>query len=166
MIPTLQTDRLTPRGPGMRDFDAFAAFYASSRSADAGGPLSRREAFRHFAAMPGHWLLKGFGWWMIDRDGSAIGFAGLHNPLNRPDPELGWALFEGAEGQGYAIEAAQACLFYARLCLRPARLISYIVAGNAASERLARRLGAAPTDTPASEHPDLTTWLHDLRGSE
>lgn len=165
MIPTLLTDRLTLRGPEMRDFATFAAFYASPRATDTGGPLSDRAAFRHFAALPGHWHLKGFGWWMIDLDGSAFGFAGLHNPLGRPDPELGWALFEGAEGQGYAFEAAQACLSYARLCLRPSRLISYIVTGNAASGRLARRLGAAPTETPAAEHPNLTTWAHDLQGA-
>ena len=165
MIPTLTTDRLTLRAPDMRDFDAFATFYASDRSADAGGPLDRREAFRHFAAIPGHWHLKGFGWWMIDHGGTAVGFAGLHNPLDNPDPELGWALFEGAGGQGFALEAAQACLSYARLCLRPKRLISYIVTGNAASERLARRLGAEPDPKSAADHPDMTTWVHDLQGA-
>lgn len=161
MIPTLSTGRLTLRGPTMADFDAFAGFYGTPRAADAGGPLDRRAAFRHFAAIPGHWLLKGFGWWMIDRQGKAIGFAGLHNPLDADDPELGWALFEGAEGHGYAQEAVLACLDYARLCLKPRRLISYIVWGNAASERPAGRVGAV-AGSPSAEHPELIGWVHTL----
>ncbi|MEM9792581.1 MAG: GNAT family N-acetyltransferase [Pseudomonadota bacterium] len=164
MIPVLYTERLVLRAPGMDDFAAFAAFHASPRSKGTGGPLDAREAFRSFAALAGHWHLKGFGWWMIARDDQAIGYTGLHEPPYKVGPELGWVIFEGAEGRGYAREAASAALNYARHCLRPARLLSYIADGNLPSERLAHALGARPDTSAGTQNPGMTVWAHDLGG--
>ncbi|MEO1312920.1 MAG: GNAT family N-acetyltransferase [Pseudomonadota bacterium] len=165
MIPVLQTQRLTLRSPKMSDFDAFAAFHASPRAEGTGGRLDARTAFRTFAAIPGHWHLMGFGWWMIEHDGQPIGYTGIHDPAYKIGPELGWVIFEGAEGQGFAHEAATAALAYARQCLRPTRLLSHIIKGNTRSERLARALGATPDPQAEAPDSDITVWTHDLRGT-
>ncbi len=99
-IPTLTTDRLTLRAPEQRDFDAFAAFYASDRAAFIGGPLDRERAWRQLATEAGHWQLLGYGRWIVaDRaTDAAVGMVGLWNPEGGPEPEIGWDLFDGAEG--------------------------------------------------------------------
>ena len=48
-IPTLETERLVLRAPGIGDFEPFAAFYASERSKFVGGPLDREGAWRMLA---------------------------------------------------------------------------------------------------------------------
>ena len=45
-IPTLETDRLILRAPKAEDFEAYAAFCASPRSAGVGGPYNRAAPFR------------------------------------------------------------------------------------------------------------------------
>jgi RimJ/RimL family protein N-acetyltransferase len=67
-----------------------------------------------------------------------------------PEPEMGWALYDGFEGQGYATEAATAARDWAKG--RLASLVSYTHGSNARSVAVAERLGAvhdpdAPTPT-------------------
>jgi RimJ/RimL family protein N-acetyltransferase len=142
--PTLHTDRLTLRAPGQQDFPAYAAFLQSPRSHVIGGPLDGTDAWRSLAALVGHWTLRGFGRWAVTRreGGPCIGIVGLHYPESWPEPELGWWLFDGAEGKGYALEAARAARDFAYQTLGWRTLISLIVATNARSIALAHRLGA------------------------
>ncbi|MEM8789327.1 MAG: GNAT family N-acetyltransferase [Pseudomonadota bacterium] len=161
MIPTLTTDRLTLRAPRLEDFDAYAAFYADPDATRfIGGPRDTRAAWRSFAADTGHWHLKGFGWWIVAAAGRVLGSIGLHHPPSQPDLELGWLLFPAAQGQGYATEAASAARAWGRAELRPARLVSYIDAGNAASIRLAERLGAVREAARAAHDPDCFVYRH------
>ena len=106
-IPTLTTERLTLRAPGPEDFEAFAAFYASERASMVGGPEDRRDAWRRFAAILGHWHLRGYGFWTVADAHAPLGLVGLWYPEGWPEPEIGWMLFEG-EGCGIAREAAEA----------------------------------------------------------
>jgi RimJ/RimL family protein N-acetyltransferase len=62
-------------------------------------------------------------------------------------PELGWALGRAHWGHGYATEAALAVRDWARRERRVDRLVSLIAPDNTASQRVARRLGALPTET-------------------
>ncbi|MGB7260760.1 MAG: GNAT family N-acetyltransferase, partial [Albidovulum sp.] len=58
LAPTLQTERLTLRGPEARDYEPIAAFFADDvRSRGFGGPQNRTEAWRWFASMIGHCVL-------------------------------------------------------------------------------------------------------------
>ena len=66
MIPVLATERLTLRGPQVRDFEPIAAFLASDRARYVGGKRSRRDAWRTFAALVGHWELRGYGMWSVE----------------------------------------------------------------------------------------------------
>lgn len=164
MIPVLHTERLTLRAPTTADWPAYAAFVAGPRSDGIGGPLDTKQAWLTFAGMLGHWQLKGFGWWMIEYKGQAVGYSGIHNPPYKQDMEIGWALFDGQEGQGFAHEAALAGLRYATTVIRPARLVSYIFNGNTASEALADKLGAAP-EGPSTEFDDVTIWVHPMQAA-
>ncbi len=143
-IPTLETSRLILRGPGAQDFDAFAAFYASPRADFVGGPLSSELSWRMLAMEIGHWTLKGFGRWTIEtRDGGDIvGMVGLFEPEGWPEPEIGWDLFNGFEGRGYATEAGEAARAYAYDILGWTTAISLVKPDNTGSAAVATRLGA------------------------
>ncbi len=143
-IPTLKTERLILRGPEARDFDNVADFFADKdRSWGFGGPLDRNQAWRWFASMIGHWVLHGYGFWTVEtHDGQPVGFVGLWSPEGWPEPELGWVMFAGSEGKGYAHEAAQEARLYAYEVLGFETLSSNIFPGNERSIALAERLGA------------------------
>lgn len=143
-IPVLTTARLTLRGPEARDFEGVAAFFADADySKGFGGPLNRNEAWRWFASVIGHWALHGFGWWIVEtREGETIGFVGIWAPEGWPEPELGWVMFQNAEGKGYAFEAAQEARRFAYEVLDFDTLSSNIFPGNDRSVALAERLGA------------------------
>ncbi len=144
-IPTLTTERLTLRGPVPSDFEPLAAFFANGDySWGFGGPLTRNEAWRWFASLIGHWALRGYGFWFITETASdtVIGMAGIWEPEGWPEPELGWVMFEGSEGKGYAFEAALAARKYAYEVFGLSALSSNIMPGNTRSVALAERLGA------------------------
>ncbi|MBM7066249.1 GNAT family N-acetyltransferase [Actibacterium sp. 188UL27-1] len=164
IVPTLRTERLILRAPTMADWPVYRAFITGARAVGAGGILDEKQAFRSFAAILGHWHLKGFGWWMIEHDGQPVGYSGVHNPPSKADMELGWALFDGHEGHGFALEAARAGLSYAKTVLTPRRLVSYIIDGNTPSEKLARKLGAAPASA-ADHRSDVTVWVHPMESA-
>lgn len=162
-IPSLTTDRLTLRAPHIDDFDTLAAFYASPRASFVGGPLTAELTWRVLAQEAGHWLLRGYGRWVVESraTGAAIGIVGLWFPLGFPESELGWDLFEGHEGQGYATEAAQAARTYAYDTLGWTTLISLVADGNDASARVAQRLGARHDSRFTHERfGDMAVWRH------
>jgi len=143
-IPTLHTERLTLRGPDARDIEPMRAFYASDRSKFVGGPLTAELAWRQLGCEIGHWTLRGYGRWMVDvtETGEIVGNVGLWNPEGWPEPEIGWDLFEGAAGKGYATEAALAARAYAYDVLGWTTAISLVKPANAASAKVAARMGA------------------------
>jgi ribosomal-protein-alanine N-acetyltransferase len=162
-IPTLETARFRLRAPEMRDFEAYAAFRASPRSVTVGGPFDRVAAHSQLTAIIGHWQLRGFGRWIVAdlADDTALGLVGLHHPEDWPEPEIAWSLFDGAEGKGYACEAAMAVRAYAYDVLGWKTVASLIVPTNTRSVALAKRLGAELEGNYA--HPvlgPLQVWRH------
>lgn len=163
MIPTLHTKNLTLRAPCWDDFEAYAAFCASPRTAHLGGPFDRNDAFQKLAAILGHWHLRGYGRWMVaDRETDApLGIVGLYFPEGWPEPELAWSLFDAAEGRGVAFEAAMAARDYAYDTLGWTTLISAIDRRNTRSVALAKRMGC--TEGASFHHDiygDLYLWRH------
>ncbi|MGB7321095.1 MAG: GNAT family N-acetyltransferase, partial [Albidovulum sp.] len=144
IAPTLQTERLTLRGPEARDYEPIAAFFADDvRSRGFGGPQNRNEAWRWFASMIGHWVLHGYSFWILDtRAGETVGMVGIWGPEGWPEPELGWVMFENGESKGYAYEAALAVRAHAYQNLGFTTLSSNIFPGNTRSIALAERMGA------------------------
>jgi RimJ/RimL family protein N-acetyltransferase len=100
-------------------------------------------AWRKLAMMIGHWSLRGYGLWAAEEQasGAFAGYVGFWNPDGWPDFELGWTLRRSFWGQGYATEGARAALRFGFTELDRPHVISLIQPGNAASIRVAGRLG-------------------------
>ena len=166
--PTLHTERLTLRGHVMADLDALCDLFETDRAAYMGGPIPRKEAWRWIASEIGMWDLMGHGAWGIDtKDGEFLGQIGILKPPHFPEAEIGWTLLEHAEGKGYASEAAQAVLGWAK-DQGFETLVSYIDPSNDRSIALATRLGAAhdpKAALPKGETADDTVvYRHTLGG--
>ncbi len=160
-IPRIATARLVLRAPVMADFEAYAALLASPRAVHMGGPFTRRAAWGMFCSDIAHWALFGHGALMVDlvATGACVGQVGInHGPLF-PERELGWQLYEGCEGHGYATEAAAALRDWAaRHGWRG--LVSYVHPDNAASAAVARRLGARLDTTAVPQDPGDLVFRH------
>lgn len=160
MIINVETERLVLSQPDDSVLDSLIAFYVSERSSMAGGHVSYAEAVSRAYAMLGHWVHRGFGLFAISRksDNAIVGMSGPYFPPGRPEKEVGWILFDGFEGNGYATEAASAAVEYARSTLGWTDIVHYIDRENSASISVAKRLGAK-LDTaavqPKPAHPCL-----------
>jgi RimJ/RimL family protein N-acetyltransferase len=144
-VPTLETERLKLRGIGESDIAWLTQFYADPATASwLGGPSAMGETWRRVASWLGHWLLRGYGPFVIEHKatGKGIGFCALWYPAEFPEIELGWGLAAAHQGNGLATEAAQRVRRYAFQELKLPTLVSYIRPDNLRSRRLAERLGA------------------------
>jgi RimJ/RimL family protein N-acetyltransferase len=168
MIPTLQTARLLLRPPQEADFAAYAALMASRRSVYMGGPFDTAAAWGMFCNDVAQWHLYGHGALMIERrsDGECVGQVAInHGPLF-PEKELGWLLYDGYEGNGYAVEAAAVLRDWAFGTRGLTTLVSYFDPANARSIAVARRLGAVPDPAAARQDPDDVVYRHPLQAPE
>jgi RimJ/RimL family protein N-acetyltransferase len=156
IAPTITTERLTLRAADMVHYKLLLALYQSDRCAFIGGKMAPADVWRGFMNMVGHWAINGFGGWSIvlAQTGEIIGEVAITQPPEYPELELGWALFAGHEGKGYALEAATAALDFARDTLHAPHLVSYIDPDNARSIRLALRLGAQLDEHAATPNND------------
>ena len=162
--PVLETERLTLRAPAPQDWPAFAAFYATDRAQFVGGPVDARKAWRAFGHVIGHWVLRGFGSFIVARRGSdaAIGLVGPWFPEGWPEREIGWTLWDTAlQGTGIAHEAAAAARAHAFRELGWQTAVSYVDPANARSIALATRLGAVrDTAAPTPDGDDTLVFRH------
>jgi RimJ/RimL family protein N-acetyltransferase len=69
-------------------------------------------------------------------------------------------LYEGFEGRGFATEAAAALRDWTGWALRRSDLVSYIDPRNAASIRVAERLGATPDGQAPRQDPGDLVFRH------
>lgn len=165
MIPTLKTDRLILRPFALSDFDTYADFVTSDRTEFMGGPYDRDTAWNWFCNDTGHWQLFGFGGLMITtHDGDLVGQVSVTQGISFPEPEIGWFLFDGHEGKGYAGEAAQCLRDFVVREQRVTSLVSYVAPGNAASAKLAERMGARLDDTAARPADNPLVYRHPVTG--
>lgn len=151
MIPRLSTDRLVLRAPRAEDHAASTAMWADPDVArhTVGQPSTPAESWVRLLRNAGLWPVMGFGYWVAERaaDGAFIGefgMAAFRRPLV-PDhgdaPEAGWVMAPAHHGQGFAAEAMQAVLRWADNTLPAPCSFCVIAPENAASIKLARRLG-------------------------
>jgi RimJ/RimL family protein N-acetyltransferase len=144
-VPTLTTPRTIMRAWAPQDLDAVAAWMADPAVMRfLGGVKGRSDAWRSIATYLGHWQLRGYGLWAVQRssDGQLLGRVGLWNPEGWPGVEVGWTFSRHAWGQGYATECGAAALAWGWAELADlGRIISVIDPENLASRRVAERLG-------------------------
>lgn len=162
---TLTTDRLILRRPDPSDFETFAAYAAGPRTQYIGGPKSRRLAFDKLANFAGHWLLRGYGRYILtDREtGRPLGHAGAFRHDDTLPPEMAWSLWDGAdEGKGLAREAAAETLRHYRDDLGWTDLVAYVHDENAGSIAIAKALGGVLSPEPGRE-PLALRFDFDLR---
>lgn len=153
--PVIETERLVLRIPRIGDFERFAELHADEEAArHIGGAVTRAEAWRRFLSQPGAWVVQGFGMFaIVERDsGRWLGQAGPWRPEGWPGNEIGYSLHPDAWGRGYALEAATAAIEWALEHLGWDGFIHCIAPENAASQKLAKRLGST-LQGPASLPP-------------
>lgn len=139
---TITTDRLLLRAPRESDYADCAAFMRSPRSEFVGGPMQDDfEIWRSFLSGIGHWSLRGYGMFMVESAGRCVGRVGVIYHAMWEEPELGWHIFEGYEGQGYATEAAAGARAWAAQVHGLGPLVSYVAPANTKSVAVAQRLG-------------------------
>jgi len=155
-VPVITTERLTLRMPVVEDFPAYEALMASSRAMGMGGPFDRRSAWGMFCHDVALWQLYGHGGLMIDlrATGECVGQIGINHGPMFPEKELGWLVYDGHEGKGYATEAARAMKDWAFNVLGLGVLVSYVDETNIRSAAVAERLGGRLDPAAARQDPE------------
>lgn len=168
LAPTLQTERLTLRPYRNSDWDTYLAFWASDRSKHMGGPLDRAHAWCWFTNDASTWALNDFGTLAIEVNGQQAGFAGLVQPPNFPEPECGWALFDGFQGNGYAAEAGAAMLAHTFATTDLETVVSYIDPANDSSAKVATKIGGVEDHAatgPANQNNRVFRYMRPAAGA-
>jgi RimJ/RimL family protein N-acetyltransferase len=153
-VPVLETPRLILRGYRLEDFPAFAKIWTEPEVVRfiTKKPQTEEESWARFLRNIGHWALLGKGFWLIEdkATGEQIGQGGYVEgkraiePSFRGEPEAGWSLRTSAQGKGYAFEAMSAALAWGATQFGRVRTVCIIEIGNAASMKLADKLGFKP----------------------
>ncbi|MEM6465578.1 MAG: GNAT family N-acetyltransferase [Pseudomonadota bacterium] len=161
----LETERLMLRPPQPADLAAWTTFFTTERAQFVGGGVGKTDlAWRVFAVFLGHWALRQTGPYVLCRKdtGAPIGTAGPWYPSGWPEKELTWSIWSPQnEGQGFAREAVQVLQTHVRADLHWSRAVSYIDPENAASIRLAERIGCrVDAGAPAPDDDPTLVYVH------
>jgi len=168
VIPVLETERLVLREWREDDFEPFAAVYADPRDARfIGGVHSRDDAWRRMASYLGHWVLRGFGHWVLADKATAefVGWAGLWSPEGFPGREVAWTILPPMRGRGLAQEAGRRARAFAYETLGWETVISLIDVENRPSIRVAERLGATFERVVPFRGADCAIFRHPSRAA-
>jgi len=146
VVVVLEGERLLLRPLAMTDLDDIVALYADPEVTRFIRRLERSAAIERLRDNEREWSERGHGMFaVLDRISARfLGRAGLKYWPQFDETELGWVLRRDAWGQGYATEAARACLDWGFSALPVPYLTAMIDPSNAASIRVARRLNMAP----------------------
>jgi RimJ/RimL family protein N-acetyltransferase len=161
----IRTERLLLRRWQDDDREPFAALNGDPEVMEHfPAPLSRDESDALVDRIEAGFAERGWGLWALEAPEGFIGFAGLSVPGFEADflpaVEVGWRLARTAWGNGYASEAATACLRYAFEDLRLDEVLSFTATTNVRSERVMQRVGLVRVGE--FDHPALPEG-HPLR---
>ena len=144
--PIVETDRLIVRPLEAGDVEALARLWSdAAATAYMGGPRRFDEVCRSLQADLALPEPPAFDLWpTIEKaSGRLVGHCGLLDKEieGRPEVELAYVIAPPAWGRGFATEAGRAIRDHATAALQCRRLIALIHPENAASERVAVKLG-------------------------
>ncbi|MBF4994362.1 GNAT family N-acetyltransferase [Arthrobacter gandavensis] len=150
MLPR-DTPRLRFREMTPEDLDLMAGLLGDQEvMAYYPAPKTRDEAAAWIAWNEANYARHGYGLWIVEtHDGEFLGDCGLTwQRINgeKTELEVGYHIRCDRQGRGYATEAAAACRDFARETLLEPRLVAIIHPENAASRRVAEKLGMSPVD--------------------
>lgn len=159
------TQRLWLRQWQPRDFAPFAELNADPTvMAHFPNTLDRATSDQLAQRQQDAIATRGWGLWAVEHRESHdfIGFVGLNPPhpalgLGAEAVEIAWRLALPFWGQGYATEAAQACLFVGFTWLKFPAILSFTALTNARSQAVMERLRM---------RRDRETFLHPLLPAE
>lgn len=152
-MTVLRTERLVLTPMGVDDFADLKTIWSDPDFVRhiTGQPMKGEEVWLRLLRDIGHWQALGHGNWAVRRrdDGVYVGSVGVldfRRDLDPPfdAPELGWGVSPRFQGQGMAFEAASAALAWCDETLNAPRTVCMISPDNAASLKLAGRLGFRP----------------------
>lgn len=150
MSPELKTERLLLRPLGTGDAEALAVINADPdvmRYIGNGTPRDLEQTEALVAKAAAHWDVHGWGTFAVSEKGTGdlVGLGILAEPTFLPEimpvTEVGWRVKRDRWGRGYAPEAARAVIGFAFGELGLDRVVSCIHSENAASVRVAEKLG-------------------------
>ena len=165
----LETERLKLRAWQESDLQPFAELNADKDVMLYFPSVLTREQSDNLADKFQHLILDhGWGFWAVElkATGQFIGFTGLNIQPEQfifsPCVEIGWRFAKQYWHQGYATEAANACLKFAFETLQLKEVVSFTAVHNTASEHVMQRLGmqamfefnhpALTQESPLSRH--------------
>ncbi len=173
--PVIETERFRLRSAELRDFDAYADMWADDRTTafiGGGRGRTRQEAWYRFLGQPGLWAMLGYGYWVFADRASDLfigcgGFASWERgvPALEGYPEAGWAIAPAWWGKGAASEIMAAALGWADGALGGDETRCIIDHGNAASLRVAERLGYRRQGDVALADGLTTLWSRRREGA-
>ena len=165
----LETERLKLRAWQESHLQPFAELNADKDVMHYFPSVLTREQSDNLADKFQHLILDhGWGFWAVElkATGQFIGFTGLNTQPEQfifsPCVEIGWRFAKQYWHQGYATEAAKACLKFAFETLQLKEVVSFTAVHNTASEHVMQRLGmqamfefnhpALTQESPLSRH--------------
>lgn len=127
--------------------------------------LTEAETLDFYNRIRNEFAQFGYGLYAVERkeNHSFIGYTGFHNiTLDvdfAPGIEIGWRLKQEYWNQGYATEAAKACLLYAKEHLSLNTIYSFTSLPNKRSERVMQKIGMEKVEE--FPHPSVPDghWL-------
>jgi RimJ/RimL family protein N-acetyltransferase len=153
MSHVLVTSRLNLRPlEAPRDLDFLAALLAHPQvMAHWPAPLSREEAGAWIDKQLWRYERDGCGYWMVElrATGAPIGQAGIMfiDIDGAREAGLGYMIHTDHWGRGHGTEAARACVEWAFEMLGVPRVVAPVRPANAASIRVAEKIGMTPAWT-------------------
>jgi RimJ/RimL family protein N-acetyltransferase len=162
----LTTPRLRLRPWREEDKEPFAQMNADPRVMEFFPSVWDREASDAMVERIGqHFAEHGWGFWAVERlaDGAFLGFTGMRYELGLPfSPcfELGWRIAHPYWGQGYASEAARACIAFGFDELGVDEIVAVTALPNLRSQAVMQRIGMRDTGQ-VFDHPRVEegNWL-------
>jgi RimJ/RimL family protein N-acetyltransferase len=158
----IETERLVLRRDTPADRAALHAMWADPRVMADLGPVKSPEASNAALAKHHSYHPQGLGFCVVERraDGAVMGFVGF-KPGGPDTPivgalEIGWMLAVPFWQQGFAHEAAAACIDWAWRTRDDAAIVAITARRNARSRGLMARLGMTHVPGLDFEHPLFT----------